>query len=516
MGNVQPSWEKTYEIIKNTHDDAYHAIDAAISFEEQEKPHEAVAKYKQGIFLIDKALSTTVVAPEKPDDTWEKACNIIKKMKKTRAEVAMRINSITSCPNFVTNEPTTSTADAPSDSAPLTYSDLAMALNDLPIEDEDVARSANIIYSHDNVQLYFILPDGSVSKTSEPKVLNIFLIPGSEKVSRRVFLQIEDWVYPLVPGVSPCYRTSYGAFILPDLESKTPGASIGLILPPDADASVYELLEDILHGIISDSATLPKVSKRMKRSAITTIAIPKTYSEMISEGFASGGRFIAQGLIVGAQKAGSLLSYGTPKLINYMSPATEDKKISPSLIKGFEIASNVSGVAANATGYVAQKFGEATHALGRYLAPHIKKQGTLLLTSGFDMPEDEASSKMYDVLTVAAGAVEGFTNIYRGLETSASILGNSLSNNTVSVVQHKYGPQAGTLANDTFNTVGNIINIGHNTKILSARGLAKNTAKQTGKAMVQVAAHTSFAGNGGTLTSNSLINGSAASTSSMS
>lgn len=86
---------------------------------------------------------------------------------------------------------------------------------------------------------------------------------------------------------------------------------------------------------------------------------------------------------------------------------------------------------------LADKVGYATQALGRYLAPHIQKQGTRLLTSGFNLSEEEASSKVNGILTVAAGAVEGFSTVYRGLETSASILGNNLSNNTVKIVQHK-------------------------------------------------------------------------------
>lgn len=75
--------------------------------------------------------------------------------------------------------------------------------------------------------------------------------------------------------------------------------------------------------------------------------------------------------------------------------------------------------------------------LGHFLAPHIKKQGTKLLTSGFNLSEKEAASKVDGVLTVAAGAVEGLSTIYRGLESSASILGKSIKENSVKVVQHK-------------------------------------------------------------------------------
>lgn len=76
--------------------------------------------------------------------------------------------------------------------------------------------------------------------------------------------------------------------------------------------------------------------------------------------------------------------------------------------------------------------------LGRFLAPHIQRQGTRVLTTGLRMSEEQASAKINGVMTVAAGAVEGFATVYYGLENSASILGRSLKDNTVKVIQHKY------------------------------------------------------------------------------
>lgn len=75
--------------------------------------------------------------------------------------------------------------------------------------------------------------------------------------------------------------------------------------------------------------------------------------------------------------------------------------------------------------------------LGQFLAPHIQKQGTKLLTTGFKMSEQEASNKMKGILTVTAGAVEGFSTVYRGLHTSAGILASNLKNNTVKIVEHR-------------------------------------------------------------------------------
>lgn len=91
---------------------------------------------------------------------------------------------------------------------------------------------------------------------------------------------------------------------------------------------------------------------------------------------------------------------------------------------------------------------------------------------------------MDGVLTVAAGAVEGFGTVYSGLEQSAGILGSNLSNNSVKIIEHKYGPSAGNVASETFDTVGNIINVNRNMRLLKPTGLVTRTFKNTGKALV--------------------------------
>lgn len=90
---------------------------------------------------------------------------------------------------------------------------------------------------------------------------------------------------------------------------------------------------------------------------------------------------------------------------------------------------------------------------------------------------------MGGIFTVAAGAVEGFGTIYSGLEDSAAILGQNLSNNSVKIIEHKYGPSAGCVAADTFDTVGNMINLSKNINIITPKGFAKKTVKGAGKAI---------------------------------
>lgn len=102
--------------------------------------------------------------------------------------------------------------------------------------------------------------------------------------------------------------------------------------------------------------------------------------------------------------------------------------------------------------------------------------------------------QMNGALTVAAGAVEGFGTVYAGLEQSAGILGKSLSDNSVNIIEHRYGPSAGNVAAETFDTVGNIISVNRNMKLLTPKGFATRSVKNAGKAMVSDFRPTNTAG----------------------
>lgn len=54
------------------------------------------------------------------------------------------------------------------------------------------------------------------------------------------------------------------------------------------------------------------------------------------------------------------------------------------------------------------------------------------------MNSDTASQKMTDVLDIAAGTIEGFGIVYDGLEKAGILLGTSITDNTVSIVRHRY------------------------------------------------------------------------------
>lgn len=474
MGNSNSAWAQSFKEIENKHNEAYKVISQAVTLEEQEKPSEAIEFYRKAIRIIDQTLAIQIACPENPDHTWEKAILMIQKMKKMRAEILMRINSIQDLLPSPDTPPSYEEATGTESNFPKTYMDLANALEHIKIE-PDLNIYSDVIYKHDNVKIYFISSDGTVQLYSEPETMTIALTQGEKSEVPKAILKIGDWVYPLVPGVSPCFRTEYGAFILPDIYSSDKGASVGIILPPDTDADVYELLEHILHGI---------VGHQVERSDVEEVPEAESLSGKISNGLVNGAWYLSLGLIKSAEKIGEAMNYGTPKLISRITANNEAAEVNPKLIKGMQIAECTTKKVAQVSGFVADQVGVATVKLGRFLAPHIQKQGTRVLNTAFNIPEEQASIQMTGALTIAAGAIEGFSTVYRGLETSAGILGDSLKNNTVKVIEHKYGTTAAEVSGDTFSTVANVYTIGKNANFITPKGFIKKTAKGAGKGLV--------------------------------
>jgi len=86
---------------------------------------------------------------------------------------------------------------------------------------------------------------------------------------------------------------------------------------------------------------------------------------------------------------------------------------------------------------IVNQVGNATMALGRHLAPHVQRAGTRFLQKTTAKDEADASKKMDQVLEVTSGAVAGFGTLYMGLESAATVLANSIANNTVQIVHHR-------------------------------------------------------------------------------
>ena len=155
-----------------------------------------------------------------------------------------------------------------------TYSELEEVLKNLGKLKQNESSKNNlleIIFCCNGCKLYYIESNGDVVSNIEDFVLRIIRL-GSDfekNLDETIFLQLiktsetsieigeeveesasdgatsnnqeeeeehvdPSFIYPLIPGVSPLFRTKFRAFVLPDLQSND-GSAIGMMLPPDYD-----------------------------------------------------------------------------------------------------------------------------------------------------------------------------------------------------------------------------------------------------------------------------------------
>lgn len=99
--------------------------------------------------------------------------------------------------------------------------------------------------------------------------------------------------------------------------------------------------------------------------------------------------------------------------------------------------------------------------------------------------ERDASQTVDGVLNFTAGAVTAVATVFEGFEDSVKVIGTSIGESSGKIIEHKYGPQAASVATDTFETIGNVYTISKNTKILKPTNILKSTMKNTGKGILQ-------------------------------
>jgi len=187
---MDEEWQETFKRIKDKHDEIFFIIDRAVRFEENELPDAAATEYKNGIKIINEVMIMPVGVPEvMTDDTWDQACKMIHKLKRTRTEVLMRISQITN--DTVDGNKEKEIKDLTiddqaggdssckwknyipeSNSRPRTYTELANALREIDCNRNAEAShllntsQLELLFSCSGVQLYHINPNGIVTTTS--------------------------------------------------------------------------------------------------------------------------------------------------------------------------------------------------------------------------------------------------------------------------------------------------------------------------------------------------------------
>lgn len=500
-----------FSTLQKCNDEACRLVEQGLSADEHGTQQDAVAYYNSALTKINIVLNANSEQFRCTEDQKNSAKLMQQKLNKTKMQVEYRLLALKDSQSMTPSAPESM------DEAYLpTYEDSVTGRNSMSnaeyaalgdsimsetsTSDCELTANATEIFSiADGVQTFFITPEGYVSAPSYPTALKIFRFneqspAASSTVQPPAFLQVGEWIYPLQPGTSAALQSNYGAYIFPDTMSPAPGASVGLMLPPEVSADIRQTLEDILQ-----SFTMMRQEDDVAAETIETIETEQprepegtegqgteSTSTKISKGLLTAAEYVSWGVGKGAEKAGELIRFGSEKLRTRIKPDSNPRPVDPKIQKGVQYVRVGSNVAVKVSSYIVSKLGQATMALAREAAPHIRQQGEKLLPQSVKrkMSSDSGKSKMDGIVEVAASGLQGFGTVYCSLEAAAKALGRNLANETSTIVGHKYGPEAGQLAEHGLYSAGNIAMTAYNANHLGVKAIAKRAAKDTGKAVL--------------------------------
>ncbi|KAM9566270.1 spartin isoform 1-T6 [Guaruba guarouba] len=383
------------------------------------------------------------------------------------------------------------------------------------------------------VQIFFVTPDGQVSAPSYPGYLRIvkFLDTDSETAQNRppAFLQVCDWLYPLMRNQSPVLCCNTGVYMFPDTMSQIPGSYVGLVLSSELPAADRELFEDLLkqmsdlriqvpgsHERVGLSSELPAtervnfedIFKQMSGHKVQpsdtsgdAINLSQTvriepqpeggenqkelpeWSEKVAHGILSGASWVSWGLIKGAEYTGKAIHKGASKLREHIQPEEKPLEVNPTVAKGLHVAKQATGGAVKVSQFLVEGVCSIASCVGKELAPHVKKHGSKLVPESLKKDKD-GKSTLDGALVVAASGVQGFSTVWQGLESAAKCIAKSVSTETVKTVKYKYGDDAGHATDNAMNSAINVGVTAFNIDNIGIKAVVKRTAKETGHAVL--------------------------------
>ncbi|XP_044298599.1 LOW QUALITY PROTEIN: spartin [Varanus komodoensis] len=399
-----------------------------------------------------------------------------------------------------------------------------------PVQSLGVDADELILIPH-GVQIFYVAPDGQVSAPSYPGYLRIVKFLDTEAAAAQnrppAFLQVCDWLYPLMNNQSPVLSCNTGVYMFPDLMSQVSGSYVGVVLSSELPAADRELFEDLLKQLCDLRVQVPGSHERIglssehsrsykelfedllkqrsdyrakpteASSSVINLAdtvpiqpmpeqrereLPE-WSEKVAHGILTGASWVSWGLVKGAEYTGKAIQKGASKLREHIQPEEKPLEVNPTVAKGLHVTKQATVGAVKVSQFLVDGVCSIASCVGRELAPHVKKHGSKLVPESLKKDKD-GKSTFDGALVVAASGVQGFSTIWQGLESAAKCIAKNVSKETVQTVKYKYGDDAG---HATDNAVNSAINVGvtaFNIDNIGIKAMVKKTAKETGHAVL--------------------------------
>ncbi|XP_070685820.1 spartin b isoform X2 [Pempheris klunzingeri] len=333
-----------------------------------------------------------------------------------------------------------------------------------------------LLYIPHGVQIFFVTPEGQVSAPSYPGYLRLvkFTSDHSASMPNRppAFLQVCDWLYPLMAMNSPVLLCNTGVFMFPDMMAPAPGYYVGVVLSAELPAANRELFQDLLTQMTDLRVQAPdEAEETINLSQKVSIATPEEtapeetapaetapaetapaettpaeteddkalpeWSEKVANGILTGASWLSWGLVKGAEYTGKAIHKGASKLREHITPEDKPTHVSPTVTKGLHVAKQATGGAVKVSQFLVDGVCTVAGCVGRELAPHVKKHGGKLIPESMRTDKD-GRSNIDGAMVVAASGVQGFATMWTGLEAAAKDITTSVASETVTTVKHKF------------------------------------------------------------------------------
>jgi len=337
----------------------------------------------------------------------------------------------------------------------------------------------------DCVHIFFVTGSGKVSTFSEPSTLRIFRFKedstSQNPSDSTTFIQVAGWTHPLIPGKSPVLEAGNGAFMFPDVyeDNNQEGepSAVGIIIADDTPFNIEGEAQTALEKILGEltEGSLKKEEPLSKDQRLGTVA----------RTLVKGAELMSYGMEKGAEKATTLIEYAGEKQRAKTEPTAEDTKMGPAYKATAKGAMYATLATVKVSGFVAKRVGSLSKGVSNYLAKKLEDPVVNATGGGGGESKMKSSSSMRQIANAAYGGLLAYGTVYDGLEKSSKILGSSLKKESVQVVEHQYGKEAAVVATDSMSAAGNAAMTYLNVQSLGAKGLAKKTAKNTGKTLAK-------------------------------
>ncbi|XP_035536095.1 spartin b isoform X1 [Morone saxatilis] len=367
-----------------------------------------------------------------------------------------------------------------------------------------------MLYIPHGVQIFFVTPEGQVSAPSYPGYLRLvkFTRDHSDTVPNRppAFLQVCDWLYPLMAMDSPVLLCNTGVFMFPDMMAPTPGYYVGVVLSSELPAADRVLFQDLLSQMTDlrvqapdEAAESINLSQKVPITTLEETAPEATeptaeeteedkplpeWSEKVANGILTGASWLSWGLVKGAEFTGKAIHKGASKLREHITPEDKPTQVSPTVTKGLHVAKQATGGAVKVSQFLVDGVCVVAGCVGRELAPHVKKHGGKLIPESMKKDKD-GRSNIDGAMVVAASGVQGFATMWTGLEVAAKDITSSVASETVTTVKHKYGAAAGQATDHAVNSAINVGITAFNVDNLGIKAVVKRTGRHTAQAILE-------------------------------